>query len=305
MSTFDCDLVIVGGGPAGLAAGVFAASEGLHTTIVEANKLGGQAGTSSRIVNYLGFPNGISGKDLTHRAHQQARKLGVTFLFGRVVAIGVNSEHRFIQFGDGRVLTCKTVLLTTGVTWRELTTPGIKTTFGVFYGMNPGETAQWVGKEVAIIGGANSAGQAASHFSKVARETYVIARSPLSKSMSYYLEQELKSGVPVTIMEGQEVTKFSNRMERVVLDLTGGHIEVDAAFVFIGAEPKTDWVNAEKDPHGFILTGLGGRMALESSIEGIFVAGDVRSGSTKRVSSAVGEAAGVVAEIHQYLEKLK
>lgn len=309
----ECDVVIIGGGPAGLASAVYAASEGLRTTLVERGQLGGQAAGSSRIVNYLGFPDGLSGGQLMARAELQARRAGATIFQAEVDGLGVEDGWRYLQFTTGQTITCRAVLIAMGVRWRRLTTPGSATTFGVFYGSNPDEVRRWKGKTVAIIGGANSAGQAASAFAKAGANVILLARSPLSYGMSLYLEREILKRPNVRVMEGVEVTQFSNQGRKVVLELAGEPLVVDGCFVFIGAEPSTYWLPIQKDKD-FVVTGVDvttgpytygykdrSPLGLETSCAGVFCAGDVRKGSTKRVGAAVGEGAAAIAEIHQYL----
>ncbi len=306
-----CDLVVVGSGPAGLAAAVYAASEGLNVTVVERERqLGGQAGTSSRIMNYLGFPSGVTGGQFAKRAARQARSLGARIIPGEVTALGAESDLRYVQLADGTYVTCKVVLIATGLTWRRLDVPGALGTFGVFYGANPNEAKHWVGKEVAVVGGANSAGQAACNFAQAGVRTLVLARSPLRKSMSAYLERDLRKFDNVLVKEGAELASIQNVGARVHLTMTDeSTIDVDAIFIFIGAEPRTSWLHVKMDERGYILTGIDlfdpetPRMALETSMSGVFAAGDVRHGSTKRVSAATGEGAAVIAEIHQYLSR--
>jgi thioredoxin reductase (NADPH) len=312
----ECDLVVVGGGPAGLASSVYASSEGLRTTLVESHEFGGQAAGSSRIVNYLGFPEGLSGGKLMQRSTAQARKLGVNLLKSEVTALGSEDELRYVQLSGGQIIGCRAVLLAMGVSWRKLETPGIDSTFGVFYGANPDEAPNWKDKRIALIGGANSAGQAAVNFAKHDVEVNIFARSPLEKSMSKYLVDELRNDKRVVITEGRSIKRFSNSGKKVELQLDNdGGAVVDGVFIFIGAEPKTSWLPLVKDDHGYVLTGtdltgvmpagFGDRQPFlhEASIPGVFVAGDVRHGSTKRVGAAVGEGAAAVSEIHAYLEK--
>lgn len=313
--TDNCDIVIIGSGPAGLAAAVYAASEGLRVTVIERQRsLGGQAATSSRIVNYIGFPKGISGEQLTKRAVAQAKSFGVTFISGEVVAIGADGGTRFVQLADGHVIACRTAIVAAGVQWRQLDTPGAAGTFGVFYGANPHEAAKWTGKTVVVVGGANSAGQATVNFAKLGVNVIVVARSPLTKSMSKYLCDDIRAAKNVTVREGVEATKFVNVGAQVEVTLSAGDaVTVDGVFVFIGAEPKTSWLPVAKDNHGFVLTGaniaatdrqhFGERqpLAMETSLAGVFAIGDVRSGSIKRVAAAGGEGAAAVSEVHAYL----
>lgn len=298
----DCDVAIVGGGPAGLAAAVYAASEGLSTTLIERlPMLGGQAGTSSHIANYLGFPRGISGEQLIKRASQQARKFGVRTRFGRVIALHTQDRIKLLQFEDGRILACRACIIATGVQYRVLDIPGVNR-FGVFYGAHPGEARKWSGKRVAIIGGANSAGQAAVHFAKAECSVTLLARSPLVGGMSTYLITTIKGFPLIEVKEGVQVTAIDQIPDDgLKLSLTqDGSLDADGVFIFIGAVPKTEWLPCQKDKHGFLMTGLDGS-SHETSIYGVFAAGDVRSGSTKRVSSATGEGAAAVAEVHRYL----
>lgn len=313
---FNCDVVIVGSGPAGLAAAVYAASEGLLVTVVErARQLGGQAATSSRIMNYLGFPEGVSGDQLTKRAVRQAKQFGVRIVSGEVVAIGAENGTRFVQLADGTVVSCVTVIVAAGVQWRVLDTPGATGTLNVFYGSNPHEAAKWVGKNIAVIGSANSAGQAISDFGKHGANVTVIARSPLAKSMSQYLVDEIGAMPNVTVREGVEASKFVNDGARVQVTLSSGDtLTLDGVFIFIGAEPKTTWLPVAKDARGYVLTGASVAekatygyhddrqpLPMETSMSGVFAIGDVRSGSVKRVAAAAGEGAAAVAEVHEYL----
>lgn len=313
-ANFSCDVVIVGSGPAGLAAAVYAASEGLQVTVIErARQLGGQAGTSSRIMNYLGFPEGVAGDQLTRRSVRQAKQFGVRIISAEVVAVGAENGTRFVQLADGTVVSCRVVIVAAGVQWRVLDTPGATGTLNVFYGSNPHEAAKWIGKRVAVVGGANSAGQAITDFAKRGAEVTVLARSPLAKTMSRYLATEIAKAPNVTVREGVEATKFVNDGAKVQVTLsTGDTLTVDGVFVFIGAQPKTSWLPVAKDAHGYVLTGAAVEptygyhddrqpMAMETSMAGVFAIGDVRSGSVKRVAAAAGEGAAAVAEVHSYL----
>lgn len=301
----DCDLFIIGGGPAGLAASVYAATEGLKTTIVERGVLGGQAGASSHIANYLGFPKGISGAQLAKRAVTQARACGVSFISDHVTGLAVDGSRKLVQLRSGRIAACKAVLITTGVQYRQLTIPGIHS-FGVFYGANPEQAAQWKGKTVTVIGGANSAGQAAVHFAGYAATVHVLSRSPLDKLMSTYLITEFKQRRNIVVIEGVSIASIASAGAGQELTLSDGRaLLTDGTFIFIGAEPKTDWCPVGKDEKGFICTGLDvtSRIAqpLETSVPGVFAAGDVRKSLIKRVATAVGEGAAAIAQIHQYL----
>jgi thioredoxin reductase (NADPH) len=330
-STDFYDLIVIGGGPAGLGAAVYGASEGLRTVLVERTATGGQAGQSSRIENYLGFPDGVSGAQLTERARRQAAKFGAEILTTRdVVGLEVKGSARTIRFADGTAISAHTVILATGVTYRKLTAPGIAdlTGRGVYYGSALTEATSCIDEDVYIVGGANSAGQAAVYLAKHARSVAILVRAPsLTKSMSHYLIEQVDSMPAITVRTCTEVAEAhgTNHLEQLTLrDSDSGKTEtVDAQylFVFIGAAPLTDWLGdvVARDDHGFVLTGpdlvVGGELPagwpldrapyhLESSVPGVFVAGDVRAESAKRVASAVGEGAMAVMLVHRYLEKL-
>jgi len=325
------DLVVVGGGPAGLGAAVYGASEGLRTVLVERRATGGQAGTSSRIENYLGFPDGVSGAQLTDRARRQATKFGAEVLTARdVVGLAVRGSARVVRFDDGAELAAHTVLLATGVSYRMLDAPGLADLAGrgVFYGAAATEAASCAGSDVYIVGGANSAGQAAVYFARHARRVVVLIRGDtLQRSMSQYLIQQLDEIDNVEVRTCTEVVaaEGADHLQKITLrDNTTGATETVEAhwlFVFIGAAPGTEWLAevVERDARGFVLSGpdlvLGGRRPrgwtldrdpyhLETNIPGVFVAGDVRADSLKRVASAVGEGAMAVTLVHRYLEKL-
>lgn len=302
----DCDLLIVGSGPAGLAAAVYAASEGLKTTVIESSpRLGGQAGTSSLIENLIGFPEGISGADLMDRSVVQAKRFGVTFLHDRVVGVACDQscDDRLIQLETGGLLTCSTVLIATGVQYRRLNILGESGVFGIFYGANPNEMHKWRNKRVAVIGGANSAGQAARGFAKHGANVTLFSRSPLAKAMSSYLRMALHTEAQVRVIEGELPTAFEQvqgtKVGVTTTNDAGGIY--DGVFVFIGAEPKTQWFGGAKDEHGFILTGFNGRGTYETSLPGVFAAGDVRANRSKRVATALGEGAAAISQVHQYL----
>ncbi|MDX6740371.1 FAD-dependent oxidoreductase [Actinocorallia sp. A-T 12471] len=321
------DLVVVGGGPAGLGAAVYGASEGLRTLLVERYSTGGQAGQSSRIENYLGFPDGVSGGQLTDRARRQAVKFGTEILTSRdAVGLRAHGPGRVLVFGDGREITAHTVIIATGVQYRELDAPGVAelTGRGVYYGSAMTEAASCQGDDVYIVGGANSAGQAAVFFSRVAKSVTLLVRGrSLEDSMSYYLIEQLRAIGNVRVRLGTTVAQAhgSDNLEGLTLRTPEGaeeRVEASHMFVFIGAQPRTDWLAdvVERDEHGFIRTGadlvVDGRMPrgwplerdpwpLESSLPGVFVAGDVRAESVKRVASAVGDGAMAVSLAHRYL----
>jgi thioredoxin reductase (NADPH) len=316
------DLVIVGGGPAGLAAAVYGASEGLRTVLVEREAPGGQAGQSSRIENYLGFPAGLSGSDLARRATDQARRLGAELLSVQDArTLRVEGAGRFVDLSGGGSLSANCVLVASGVSYRQLDAPGFAdfTGAGVYYGAALTEARSCADQHVVVIGGANSAGQAAVYFSGYAARVTMLVRGPnLERSMSHYLiEQiaglgniEVRTGATVASAEGEE-----GRLRR--LRVREGDAEevmdVDACFVFIGALPRTDWLDGvvARDERGFILAGPDARAAgwplkreprlLETTVPGVFVAGDVRARSIKRVASAVGEGSMAVSLVHEYL----
>jgi thioredoxin reductase (NADPH) len=329
------DLIVIGGGPAGLGAAVYGASEGLRTVLVERTATGGQAGQSSRIENYLGFPDGVSGAQLTDRARRQASKFGAEILTTReVVGLEVNGSARRVRFGDGSSVDAHTVILATGVAYRQLTVPGIAemTGRGVFYGSALTEATACTDHDIYVVGGANSAGQAAVYLARTASSVTILVRGPsLESSMSHYLIEQVAANPKITVRTCTEVAAAQgrNHLERLVLchSKTGAVETVDAQwlFVFIGAAPRTEWLDGvmQRDERGFVLAGpdlvTGGEgprgrpigwpldrppYHLETSVPGIFVAGDVRAESAKRVASAVGEGAMAVMLVHRYLEKL-
>jgi thioredoxin reductase (NADPH) len=330
-STDFYDLIVIGGGPAGLGAAVYGASEGLRTVLVERTATGGQAGQSSRIENYLGFPDGVSGAQLTDRARRQAAKFGAEILTTReVVGLEVNGSARTIRFADGSAISAHTVILATGVAYRQLTAPGVAnlTGRGVYYGSALTEATSCIDEDIYIVGGANSAGQAAVYLGKRARSASILVRSnSLTNSMSHYLIEQVDNIPAIKVRTCTEVVEAhgTDHLERLTLrDSNTGETEiVDAQylFVFIGAAPLTDWLEGivVRDDHGFVVAGpdlvVGGQLPsgwpldrapyhLESSVPGVFVAGDVRAESAKRVASAVGEGAMAVMLVHRYLEKL-
>jgi len=322
------DLVIVGAGPAGLAAAVYSASEGLKTLVVEQEAPGGQAGMSSRIENYLGFPQGLSGNELTHRAVSQARRFGVEILTAqKVVRMEADGPSKKIKLGDGNELLCKALLVSSGVSYRNLEAKGISelTGAGIYYGAARSEGETVKDQDVYIIGGANSAGQAAIYFSRFAKTvTMVIRGGSISTTMSHYLVDQIGATENILVCTSTQVKEAigSTRLESLILTRDGGKaqetVSASALFIFIGAVPNTDWLGDQiaRDLHGFILSGSDINLneqtmststpnrnpyMLESSLPGVFVAGDVRHGSIKRVASAVGEGSMAVMFVHQYL----
>jgi thioredoxin reductase (NADPH) len=323
------DVIVVGGGPAGLGAAVYAASEGLRTVLVEKKATGGQAGQSSRIENYLGFPDGVSGAQLTERARRQALKFGAELLTTReVVGLDVAGSARVIRFGDGTSIAAHTAVLATGVMYRRLEAPDLAdlTGRGVYYGSTATEAPNCAGEEVYLVGGANSAGQAAVYFCRYARKVHMLIRGDsLQRSMSQYLIDQIAGIDIIEVHPHTEVVGGSGEGHLEQLTLrnvrTGDTRDVRTSwlFVFIGAEPHTGWLDGVvcRDQRGFLVTGPdllaeGARPAgwslprdpyhLECSVPGVFAAGDVRAESVKRVASAVGEGAMAVSLVHRYLE---
>jgi thioredoxin reductase (NADPH) len=316
------DLVVVGGGPAGLAAAVYGASEGLRTIMVEREAPGGQAGQSSRIENYLGFPAGLSGSDLARRATDQARRLGAELLtVQEAVRLRVEGSARIVELGGGETLSASCVLVASGVSYRQLTTSGFPelTGAGVYYGAAMTEARACADQRIVVIGGANSAGQAAVYFSDYASTVTMLVRGPsLEASMSHYLIEQIADLANVDVLTQTTATAAESRDGRLThVEIAGPDgertLDADACFVFIGASPRTDWLEGvvSRDPRGFILAGPDVQdngwplkrepYLLETSVPGIFVAGDVRARSFKRVASAVGEGSMAVSLIHQYL----
>jgi thioredoxin reductase (NADPH) len=325
------DLAIVGGGPAGLAAAVYGASEGLHTVIIEREAPGGQAGMSSRIENYLGFPAGLSGGDLARRAVVQAQRFGVEILSPQE-AVGLRTEgsYRILKLADGNEISCHALMIASGVQWRRLDAPGIDKLqgAGVYYGGGATEALTCKGETVYVVGGANSAGQAAMNFSRYAARVVILVRGDsLSSTMSQYLIDQIKATPNIELWAHASVVEAhgETHLEEIsVLCSDTSKIErvpANAMFIFIGALPRTDWLRdmVERDEHGFILTGPdllweGNRpkgwvldrdpFLLETNVPGLFAVGDVRHGSVKRVASGVGEGSVAVQFIHQYLSKV-
>lgn len=321
------DFVVVGAGPAGLAAAVYAASEGLQTLVIEREAPGGQAGTSSRIENYLGFPGGVSGGELARRAVTQARRFGVEILTAQeVVGLAADGPSRTVKLGDGSEVKCRALLIATGVSYRHLQARGIDrlTGAGVYYGAALSEGESVRGQDVYMVGGANSAGQAALYFSRFADSVTLLVRGEsLSARMSRYLIDQIEATDNIRVWTRAEVQEAlgSTHLEELVIARDGGiaaeTFPAAALFIFIGAVPHTDWLgdSVARNRHGFIYSGpdagrngstspAGGDRVpflLETSLSGVFVAGDVRDGSVKRVASAVGEGSMAVMYVHQYL----
>ncbi len=325
------DLAIVGGGPAGLAAAVYGASEGLHTVIVEREAPGGQAGMSSRIENYLGFPSGLSGGDLARRAVVQAKRFGVEILAPQsAVALRTESSYRILKVADGNEISCHALMIATGVQWRRLDAPGIHRLqgAGVYYGGGTTEALSCKGETVYVVGGANSAGQAAMNFSKYAERVVILVRGEsLASTMSQYLIDQIQETANIQLWTRASVAEVhgGTHLEEIsVLCSDTNKVErvpASSMFIFIGALPRTDWLGdpIQRDDRGFILTGpdlmkSGQRpkgwtlerdpFLLETSVPGVFAVGDVRHGSVKRVASGVGEGSVAVQFIHNYLSKV-
>jgi thioredoxin reductase (NADPH) len=318
-------MVVVGAGPAGLASGVYGSSEGLRTLVVEPDAPGGQAGSSSRIENYLGFPSGITGADLGRRAHDQARRLGAEFITQRVTGLRIDGQYRFVMLGDGRELSSHVVVLATGVRYRKLDIAGADrlTGCGIYYGAALVEAAACKGEDVFVVGAANSAGQAALYFAKFARTVTMLVRGDgLSATMSKYLIDEIGRTSNIVLEPRTQVLEAIGQERLEALKVRGPNGEsvrpATSLFVFIGAAPVADWLPPAilRDDHGFVLAGpdlrVDGKLPetwhekrepflLETSVPGVFVAGDLRHGSIKRVASAVGEGSIAVQFAHQYL----
>jgi thioredoxin reductase (NADPH) len=325
------DLVIVGGGPSGLAAAVYGASEGLRTLMVEGEAPGGQAGTSSRIENYLGFPSGLSGADLTRRGVTQAQRFGVEILTPQEAkGLRVEETYRILTLGDGREVSCHALLIATGVSYRKLDVPGVDrlTGAGVYYGAAMTEAMSCRDEDVYIVGGANSAGQAAMYFSRYARRVVMLVRGDsLNKAMSQYLIDQIGATSNIEVRYHANVAGVHGEEHLESIDVRDAESEettnhpARSLFILIGAQPRTQWLEGvvERDERGFILTGSaltrdGQRpkgwpldrdpYLLETSVPGVFAAGDVRQGSVKRVASGVGEGSIAISFIHQYLSSI-
>jgi thioredoxin reductase (NADPH) len=324
------DVAVIGAGPAGLAAAMYGASEGLATAVLEHEALGGQAGTSSMIRNYLGFPRGVSGAELAQRAYEQAWILGADFIYGlSAIGLGTAGPDRVITLGDGAEATSRAVILATGVTWRRLGVSSLEALVGagVFYGAAASEAPAVRGREVYVVGGANSAGQAAVHLARyAARVTMLVRGASLAEAMSDYLIREIQAAPNIVVRYHTEAVDGHGNGHLTALtlkDRTTGTTETvpaTALFILIGAEPHTDWLpeRIRRDRWGFVLTGTDlladgrppaswplGRppTPLETSLPGVFAVGDVRHGSTKRVASAVGEGSIAIRLIHEYLSQ--
>jgi thioredoxin reductase (NADPH) len=325
------DLAIIGGGPAGLAAAVYGASEGLHTVIIEREAPGGQAGMSSRIENYLGFPTGLSGGDLARRAVVQAQRFGVEILAPqRAESVRVEGPYRIIKLADGSEISCHALMVATGVHWRRLDAVGIDRLqgAGVYYGGGATEALSCKGEIVYIVGGANSAGQAAIHFAKFANKVVILVRGDgLAATMSRYLIDQIEQTSNIQLWTHASVVEVhgDKRLEEISVHCSDTNkierAQASSMFIFIGALPQTDWLGGlvERDDRGFILTGPDlirdsqrpkgwaldrDPFLLETNMPGIFAVGDVRHGSVKRVASGVGEGSVAVQFIHQYLSKV-
>ena len=322
------DVIVIGGGPAGLANAVYAASEGLRTVLVESHSAGGQAGTSSLIENYLGFPAGVTGADLAQRATAQARRFGAELLTGQeVVSLRREDPYRVVALADGSELTAFCVIITTGMTARTLEVPGLASLHGagVYYGAAMTEAARCRDKEVCVVGGANSAGQGALFFSRYARRVTMLVRAPdLQTTMSQYLVDRIVAAPNIDVVSGVTVDSVNGdeSLESVVVKhAASGEIRTIAAsamFIFIGVRPHTNAFATmlERDEAGFVLTGTDlpqehgtprgwtlerAPFMFETSIPGVFAAGDVRSGSNHRVAAAVGEGSAAIHSVHRYL----
>ena len=319
----DYDTVIIGGGPAGLAAAVYGASEGLRTLCIEREAPGGQAGTSSRIENYLGFPSGVSGDELASRALQQAKRLGAEILVTRAIT-RLDPRTREVYLDDDEVVRAKTVIIATGVKWRRLKIEGFDRLIGkgIYFGAARSEAGATNGQDIYLIGAGNSAGQAAMYFANYARQvTLVVRGDSLEKSMSHYLIEQLRGKSNVAVHLRSEVQAVHGDTHLTAIDVSDAgqavrRLDCDGLFVFIGADAETEWLPDEiaRNAHGYVLTGddtvKAGRWShdrdpylLETSVPGIFACGDVRASKVKRVASAVGEGSMTIAFVHQYLQQ--
>jgi len=324
-----CDVVIIGAGPAGLAAAVYAASEGLSTVVLETVMPGGQAGTSPMIRNYPGFPHGLTGEDLTNRVTEQAWLFGANIVITRATGLTARGPDRVVRIADGSDLTARAAIIATGVTWRRLDVPALEALVGagVFYGAADAEARAMAGQQVFVVGGGNSAGQSALHLARYAASVTIVVRGPgLRPSMSEYLVTEIGKTANVAVRPATEVVGGGGRGRLETLALrhrptgTTTAVPASALFLMIGTEPRTQWLEGSvaQDGRGFILTGrdlsrVGQPTAswplqrppllLETSIPGVFAVGDVRHRSVKRVASAIGEGAIAVQLLHDYLRQ--
>jgi thioredoxin reductase (NADPH) len=314
------DVVIVGAGPAGLAAAVYGASEGLRTAVLEQEAIGGQAGSSSMIRNYLGFPRGVSGSDLALRAVQQAGMFGAGVIYGQAVGIAVDGAERVVRLADGSRVTARAVVIATGASYRRLGIPSLEARvgIGVYYGAAVSEAAALRGEQVYVVGGANSAGQAALHLARYAGRVTVLVRARgLRASMSDYLIRQVDAAANIEVRHRTEVVDGTGEGRLTGLVLRDGEtgttsaVPAAALFVLIGAEPHTGWLPADirRDRHGYVLTGTDlpaaglprAPLPFETSLPGVFAAGDLRHGSLKRVASSVGEGSVAIRQVHDYL----
>jgi thioredoxin reductase (NADPH) len=319
------DLVVVGGGPAGLACAVYGASEGLKVLLVEQNAPGGQAGTSSMIENYLGFPNGVTGADLARRAAAQAKRFGAELLIGHsAVVIRRADPYKVVQLSNGEEIACHALLLSSGMAVRELEVPGLAPLLGagVFYGAAPSEAAMYRGRHVFVLGGANSAGQGALFFSRYAAKVTLVVRKPgLMPGMSYYLADRIRGTANIAVLGDSEILQVhgNGHLERIdVRNAETGEVrglEGDGLFIFIGVAPRTEAFApvVATDEKGFILTGADVRasgaswdlsrdpLMFETSVPGVFAAGDVRANANRRIAAAVGEGSACIFSVQQYL----
>jgi thioredoxin reductase (NADPH) len=320
----DFDVAVIGAGPAGLSAAVYASSEGLRTVVIERESIGGQAGASSKIRNYLGFQRGISGADLAQRAYQQAWVFGTTFLMMREVhGLRGDGERFYLKSSTGTDITVGAVVLAMGVNYRRLAIPALEalTGAGVFYGASAAEAERFADSRVFVVGAGNSAGQAAVHLSRYAESvTILVRKDSLAASMSKYLIDEIEGNPKIHIRYGTQVVDGSGTARLESLTLGSGEsgatevVAADGLFVLIGARPYTDWLPPEiaRDDFGFVVTGSSGpgwtlerpAFMFESTMPGVFGVGDVRAGSVKRVASAVGEGSVAIPQVHQYLDTI-
>jgi thioredoxin reductase (NADPH) len=320
----EFDVAVIGAGPSGLAAAVYAASEGLRTLVIERETIGGQAGSSSRIRNYLGFQRGITGADLAQRAHQQAWVFGTTFVqMCEALALRSDGDRLYLSSSNCVEIPSGAVVLATGVSYRRLGIPALDelTGTGVFYGASASEAERFTGRSVFVVGGGNSAGQAAVHLARHARRvTILVRRSTLAETMSRYLIDEIDGQLNIDIRYQTEIVDGAGdgALETLTLKDAGGAVDVvpaDAVFILIGAQPHTAWLpdQVTRDRYGFVVTGAAddgwplerSPFMFESSMPGVFAVGDVRSGSVKRVASAAGEGSVAIQQVHQYLQTLE